>query len=521
MKIPENKTIQELFEWRFERTPKAVAHKFLDRETTYEKLNIYSNQIANGLINLGCKSDSRIAYYGKNSDYFFEFLIGTLKSNTVAVGVNWRLAPPEVSYVLNDSKSEVLFVGEEFYPIIDQILEDLPNVKKVIAVDGNHTKYEDFITWRDSQDNLSTGLKSSNQDDILQLYTSGTTGHPKGVQLTNRNFAAANESIDGIVPFEEGTTNLVCMPGYHVAGTNWGIWGYIFGCRNIIIADIDPGLILELIEQEKIRSTLFVPAVILFLISHPNALTTDYSSLNFVLYGASPIADDTILKAKEIMQCDLYQVYGLTETTGAITIMMPEDHDPKKGKLRSCGKALKGVELKIVDENGKDLKTGEIGEVISKSDLNMKGYWNKPDATKESIVNGWFYSGDAGFFDDEGYLFIHDRVKDMIVSGGENIYPAEVENALMSHKEILDAAVVGIPDDKWGESVIGFVVIEESTNLSEEEIISYARTQIAAYKCPKSIEFIKELPRNPSGKILRRELRDPYWEGIDRKVSGN
>ena len=520
MKIPENQTIQELFEWRFERTPKSVAHKFLDRETTYEELNIYSNQIANGLISLGCKPDSRIAYYGKNSDYFFEFLIGTLKSNTVAVGVNWRLAPPEVSYVLNDSKSEVLFVGEEFYPIIDQILEDLPNVKKVIAVDGNHTKYEDFISWRDSQESSSTGLKSSDQDDILQLYTSGTTGHPKGVQLTNRNFAAANESIDGIVPFEEGTTNLVCMPGYHVAGTNWGIWGYIFGCRNIIIADIDPGLILELIEQEKIRSTLFVPAVILFLISHPNALSTDFSSLNFVLYGASPIADDTIIKAKEIMQCDLYQVYGLTETTGAITIMMPEDHDPKRGKLRSCGKALKGVELKVVDENGKELKTGEIGQVISKSDLNMKGYWNKPDATKESIVDGWFYSGDAGYFDEENYLFIHDRVKDMIVSGGENIYPAEVENALMSHEKILDAAVVGIPDEKWGEAVKAFVVLSDSS-LDEDQIISYTRTKIAGYKCPRSINFISELPRNPSGKILRRELRDPYWEGIDRKVSGN
>ena len=520
MKIPENQTIQELFEWRFERTPKSVAHKFLDRETTYEELNIYSNQIANGLISLGCKPDSRIAYYGKNSDYFFEFLIGTLKSNTVAVGVNWRLAPPEVSYVLNDSKSEVLFVGEEFYPIIDQILEDLPNVKKVIAVDGNHTKHEDFISWRDFQECASTGLKSSDQDDILQLYTSGTTGHPKGVQLTNRNFAAANESIDGIVPFEEGTTNLVCMPGYHVAGTNWGIWGYIFGCRNIIIADIDPGLILELIEQEKIRSTLFVPAVILFLISHPNALSTDFSSLNFVLYGASPIADDTIIKAKEIMQCDLYQVYGLTETTGAITIMMPEDHDPKRGKLRSCGKALKGVELKVVDENGKELKTGEIGQVISKSDLNMKGYWNKPDATKESIVDGWFYSGDAGYFDEENYLFIHDRVKDMIVSGGENIYPAEVENALMSHEKILDAAVVGIPDEKWGEAVKAFVVLSDSS-LDEDQIISYTRTKIAGYKCPRSINFISELPRNPSGKILRRELRDPYWKGIDRKVSGN
>ena len=521
MKIPENKTVQELFEWRFDKTPKSIAHKFLDRETTYEELDIYSNQIANGLINLGCKPDSRIAYYGKNSDYFFEFLIGTLKSNTVAVGVNWRLAPPEVSYELNDSKSEVLFVGEEFYPVIDEILKDSPNIKKVIAVDGGHDDYEDYLTWRNSQNSSKTGLKSADQDDILQLYTSETTGHPKGVQLTNRNFAAANESIDGIVPFEEGATNLVCMPGYHVAGTNWGIWGYIFGCRNIIIADIDPGLILNLIEQEKIRSTLFVPAVILFLISHPDAETTDFSSLNFVLYGASPIADDTIIKAKEIMQCDLFQVYGLTETTGAITIMMPEDHDPKRGKLRSCGKALKGVELKVVDEDGNDLKTGEIGEVISKSDLNMKGYWNKPDATKESIVDGWFYSGDAGYFDAEGYLFIHDRVKDMIVSGGENIYPAEVENALMSHDHILDAAVVGVPDDKWGESVKGFVVVGENSSLSEDEIISYTRTQIAAYKCPKTIEFIKELPRNPSGKILRRELRDPYWEGIDRKVSGN
>ena len=521
MNIPENKTLQELFKWRFDKTPKAIAHKFLDRETTYEDLNIFSNQVANGIIDLGCSKNSRIAYYGKNSDYFFEFLIGTLKSNTVTVGVNWRLAPPEVSYVLNDSESEVLFVGEEFYPVIDQIIDELPKIKKIIAVDGNHEKYEDFISWRNSQSKNDTGLVSDLDDDILQLYTSGTTGHPKGVQLTNKNFSAANSSIDGIVPFEEGSTNLVCMPGYHVAGTNWGIWGYVFGCRNIIIADIDPGLILKLIEEEKIRSSLFVPAVILFLISHPDASTTDFSSLNFVLYGASPIADDTILKAQEIMKCDLFQVYGLTETSGAITIMLPEDHDPKKGKLRSCGKALKGVELKVVDENGADLKPGEIGEVLSKSDLNMKGYWNKPDATKESIVDGWFYSGDAGYFDEEGYLFIHDRVKDMIVSGGENIYPAEVENALMSHEEILDAAVVGIPDEKWGETVKGFVVLSDSSSLDEEQIISYTRTQIAGYKCPRSINFIPELPRNPSGKILRRELRDPYWEGIDRKVSGN
>ena len=357
-------------------------------------------------------------------------------------------------------------------------------------------------------------------DDVIQLYTSGTTGHPKGVQITNGNFSAANDSVQDSVPFAENETNLVCMPGYHIAGTNWGIWGLLHGCRNIIIADVDPNLILDLIETEKVRHALFVPAVILFLISNPKAQETDFSSLDFVLYGASPIADDTIIKAQEIMNCDLYQVYGLTETTGAITIMMPEDHDKERNKLRSCGKPLNGVEIKIIGDEGQELSTGEIGEVITKSALNMKGYWNKFDATKEAIQNEWFFSGDAGFFDDEGYLYIHDRVKDMIVSGGENIYPAEVENALMSNPDIIDAAVIGIPDEKWGESVKGFVVLKDGAKLSEVDIISYTKTQIAGYKCPKSINFIDMLPRNPSGKVLRRELREPFWEGIERKVGG-
>ena len=220
------------------------------------------------------------------------------------------------------------------------------------------------------------------------------------------------------------------------------------------------------------------------------------------------------------MDCEFWQVYGLTETNGAVTFLSPEDHDPSKGKLRSCGKPGYGAEIKVVDTKGENLPTGKVGEIIIKSGNNMKGYWNRPEATNESVVDDWFYSGDAGFFDEEGFLFIHDRVKDMIVSGAENIYPAEVENALMSHREIVDAAVVGIPDDKWGEAVKGFVVLSEGADLEESEIISYARTQIAAYKCPRTIDFVSELPRNPSGKILRRELRDPYWEGKERQVSG-
>ena len=290
-----------------------------------------------------------------------------------------------------------------------------------------------------------------------------------------------------------------------------GLAGMVTGAKNIIIPEVDPTLILRLIEEERIQHALFVPAVILFLVQHPDAENTDFSSLKTVIYGASPITDDTLIKAMDLMQCDFWQVYGLTETNGAITFLYPEDHDVSRGKLRSCGKAGKDVGLRVVDSDDNDVPVGEVGEVIIQSLNNMKGYWNRPEATAESIKDGWFYSGDIGYFDDEGFLYIHDRVKDMIVSGGENIYPAEVENALLSHPQIADAAVIGIPDDKWGESTKAFVVLSEGSSLNAKDVISYTKSKIASYKCPKTINFIDELPRNPSGKVLRRELRDPFW----------
>ena len=520
MDIKLHDSLADSFRWRCKESANSTAIKFLDREQTYAELDSNSNLIAQGLLELGIKPDSRIAYLAKNTDYFFEIFYGSLKARAVVVGVNYRLAAEEVAYVLENSNSEILFVSPEFFEIIDQISDRLSSIKKIICLEGEHKDWTTYLDWKGSSKDIDPHLSSNKDDDVVQLYTSGTTGHPKGVQITNKNFYAVTDSTIGTIPFPYGSKVMVCMPVYHVAGTNFGIWGLLQGCTNVIIPEVDPGLILDLVEKEKIELTLWVPAVILFLLQHPNSAKTDFSSLKVVVYGASPIAEDTLMNAIDLMKCGFYQVYGLTETSGAITCLVAEDHDPKKNKLRSCGKALPGVDIKVIDENGKEVNQGDVGEIITRSDLNMKGYWNNPDATEASIQNGWFYSGDAGFVDEEGFLYIHDRVKDMIVSGGENIYPAEVENALMSNEEILDAAVVGVPDKKWGESTKAFVVLSPGSSLNDKDIISYTKTKIASYKCPTSVEFIEALPRNPSGKVLRRELRAPYWEGQDRGVSG-
>jgi fatty-acyl-CoA synthase len=308
------------------------------------------------------------------------------------------------------------------------------------------------------------------------------------------------------------------MPLFHIAGVNVGVIGLCAGSKVTVLPDVDPGEILRLLDEEKISVLFMVPAVILFVMQHPNLSATDLSSVRQVIYGASPIAEELLVQASKAFKCEFMQVYGLTETTGCATHLPPEDHDPARGKLRSCGKPNTGIEIRIVGEDGKDLPVGEVGEIIMRGASNMKGYWNNPDATNDAIRNEFFYTGDAGFVDDEGYVFIHDRVKDMIVSGGENVYPAEVENALFAHPQIADVAVIGVPDERWGEAVKACVVLEAGVELAGQEIIDWARERIAGYKLPKSVDFVEALPRNPSGKILRRELREPYWEGQERRV---
>lgn len=501
--------------------PDAIAHIFNGRETTFGDLNEAANRAAQGFIAEGCKPDARVANMGKNSDLYFEMLAGALRSKTVLVGVNWRLAPPEVAYVLKDSRTEILFVTEDFYGLIDEIKDDCPDLRQIIAMDGGHGTWPSYEDWSARFEAVDPKLPHAPQDDVLQLYTSGTTGYPKGVQLTNDNLkdVVRQAREGGWADWHAGERNMVCMPLFHVAGVNIGLLGQICGCCNIILKDVDPRVILDLVEEHEINLFFMVPAIILFLIQQPDIRTRKLSSIRSILYGASPISDEVLTKAQEIFQCGFIQVYGLTETTGAASSLTPADH-VKGGKLlRSCGRPNPGVQARIVDDHDNPLPTGEVGEICLKGAFVMKSYWNRPEATEEAIVDGWFHTGDAGFFDEDGYLYIHDRVKDMIVSGGENIYPAEVENGLFSHPAIADVAVIGIPDDKWGEAVKAIVVLQPGTEASPEDIIAYAKTQIAGFKVPKSVDYTDVLPRNPSGKVLRRELREPYWKGRERNVN--
>jgi acyl-CoA synthetase (AMP-forming)/AMP-acid ligase II len=515
------KSVADITRVHAEDRPDAIALDFSDRLTTYGELDARASCVAQGLIALGQQPGARIGYLGKNVDRYFEVLFGAFKSRTVVVGVNSRLAPPEIAYVLNDAGCEVLFVGKDFYVAIEKILAECPKLKAVIAMDGGHVQWSAFESWRDAQPPHDPMLSVAPDDDVIQLYTSGTTGHPKGVQLTNANYLgimACAEAM-GLASYTPDDVVLVAMPFFHVAGVNIGLLALAQGARGIVLGDIDPQAILRLIETKRINYAFLVPAVILFLTQQPNVRAIDFSSLKVMSYGASPIAEDLLRTAKEIMGCGFMQLYGLTETTGAGTCLAPEDHEGSGAKLRSCGRPAPGMEVRIVDGEGRVLPPRQVGEIQIKGPSVMKGYWNKPEATRKSLAESWFTTGDAGFFDEAGYLYIHDRVKDMIVSGGENIYPAEVENAVFGHPAVADVAVIGVPDEKWGEAVKAIVVRKPDATVTPAEIIAYARERIAGYKLPKSVDFVEALPRNPSGKILRRELREPYWEGRQRRVN--
>ena len=478
----------------------------------------------------GLAAGERIAFLDRNGIAYFDFLFGGSLIGAVNVAVNWRLAPSEMAAIIDDSGAPVLAIHTDYLAALASMPGGLPAVRRIVVIgDTDATRCDDqraitFDAWIEGCPAEDPGHIGASDEVSMQLYTSGTTGLPKGVMLTNANLSTAIGEAGETFSISDDTVSLVAMPLFHIGGSGWALCAMSRGGRSIILRDVDPELLLQLIATERITEMFVVPAVLMMLLAAPALATTDLSSLRLVFYGASPISEDVLVKCMAALGCGFCQVYGMTETTGAITALPFEDHDPdgpRRGLLRSAGKPHNSVELRVVDpETGKDADMGEVGEVWTRSPYNMAGYWGKPEETARTVDgDGWLRTGDAGYFDAAGYLYLHDRIKDMIVSGGENIYPAEVENVLLSHPTVVDAAVIGVPDERWGETVKAIVVVAPGSVLDEADVIGFCRNTLAHYKCPTSVDVVDALPRNPSGKILKRELRAPYWAGTERSIN--
>ena len=528
---PEIVTVADIPRYQARIRPDAIAMVFENRATRYAALHERSSRAANGLKSLGLRPGARVAQLDQNSDHYFEIMLGAAKIGAVSVPVNWRLAPREIAYILQDSRAEVLFVGQRHAGLVKPLLAELTALRHVIVIGAAAETWPAYADWTAAFSDVDPGFQGSAQDTAIQIYTSGTTGQPKGVELSHastyalmRSRALERRHVDpqlGWMDFDSGDTSLITLPGFHIGGTIWVFIGLYAGGQLVILSQFEAREVLAAVARYRVSKLLLVPTMIQQVLSHRDCSTTDFSALQYLIYGASPIPFDLLREAIGMFKCRFIQVYGMTELAGAVTYLPAEDHDSAgTERMRSAGKAITGVCLDIRDAEGRSLPPGEIGEICVLSDTRMNGYWNLPEASADTTnAEGWLRSGDAGYLDNDGYLYVQDRVKDMIVSGGENIYPAEVESAIYGHPAVAEVAVIAVPDAKWGEAVKAIVVLKPDSEPDIESILAFTRTRIGAFKIPKSIDFVSSLPKNATGKVLKRELRKPYWEKRDRQVN--
>ncbi len=512
MKSSEFQTLAEMCIQQAQARPDAVAFIAGSNRQTFQQLDLSSNQVSHGLVAADVKPGSRVAIIGKDTIAHYEVLFGCAKIKAVLVDLNWRLAPPEILYILNDSETDVLFVMQEFFPLVESLVPQLTSVRTIVALDGGHP---DWPTY---------DCEYSADDAAVQMYSSGTTGRPKGVQLANYSFFRLMQGMraagDQWMSLNPDDTLLLALPQFHIGGLWWAIQGYSVGAAGVIVDTFVAWQALQLIERHQVTKAVLVPSMIQLMLEEPGCAQTDLSSFKGLLYGGSPIAPPLLRKAMEIFGCDFFQIYGLTETGNMAVCLRPADHCPEGSpRMKAAGRPLPGVEIKVIDGQGRLLPAGRSGEICIKSPSNMLGYWKNESATAQTLVGGWVHTGDVGYRDEEGYVYVCDRIKDMIIYAGENLFPAEIEAVLSEHEAVAEVAVIGIPDEKWGEVVKAFVVPRQGGEIKQRELIDFARSRIADFKVPKSVTFVDALPRNPSGKVLKRVLRAPFWQDQDRQVS--
>jgi len=493
------------------RCPDRDAIVFPDRGVclSYAELDRHSDAFAALLASRGLKPGDRIAYLGRNSDLFFPVLFGAIRAGVVLVPINWRLAAPEVAFQLEDSATRLLLCDPDLKANARGACAQLAAPPELLATEGEDSGVSLRALLKQSA--APAPLPVVPEQVVLHLYTSGTTGHPKGVLISHYALSIARHA-ELISPefalLTPASVSLSAMPNFHVGGMSWVLMGLVRFGTVVLTANPAPANMLALLTEYRVESSFIVPTVIRGIVDEIKSKNLPAPALTGMFYGAMTIGAGLLRETMDLLGCSFGQFFGMTEITGAATFLQPEDHDlTRPHLLASVGKAYPGMSIEIRDPYRRVLASGEHGEIWIRSPTRMQGYWRLPDATSQALIDDWYATGDGGYLDAEGYLYLTDRIKDMIVSGGENVYPAEVEEMLRAHPAVLDAACVGIPDPAWGESVTAMVELRPGQSVSSEELRDFARTRIAAYKCPKQFNFTSALPRTASGKVKRAELR--------------
>jgi long-chain acyl-CoA synthetase len=520
---PPLRTLVDVVRQHAARQPDAIAMICEGRRIDYARLNRVSNQVAHGIQASGAKAGDRIAYLGKESEHYYELLFGAAKSGAVLVPINWRLAAEEVEHILRDSGTTVLFVDTVSQATADRLAPELPSLKKIVPLDAPGAPGAGFAAWLSAQPETHVLARVTPETPVVQIYTSGTTGLPKGVVLGHRSFFAVRDALaeagEKWIDFYSTDVSVIGMAGFHIGGIWWATQGFAAGATNVVLREFTTAGTVELIRTLGVTTACLVPAMMRLLLAEPGVTRDDFATLRKVIYGGAPISAALLARCVEGFGCEFAQIYGLTETGNTAMCLPPADHTPDSGKMQAAGKVYPSFEVKVADPDGNPVPVGEVGEVWLKTPAAMLEYWNLPEATARTLVDGWVVTGDAGALDEDGYLFIRDRIKDMIIVAGENVYPAEVEHVIGRHPKVAESAVVGVPDERWGEVVHAFVVPVEGETLTERELALFLKGKLATFKSPLKYEFIEKVPRNPSGKILRRELRERFWQGHERRVS--
>lgn len=493
---------------------------------TWDEIDQRTDALARGLASLGVQRGDRVSVLMLNCHRYLELYYACARMGAVIVPLNIRLARPEIVFILNDSESKILVVDNTFAPHAAG-RESFPTVENIVYI-GDETPtgmihYDDVIS---KGSHMQESVDQAMEDDDLAglFYTGGTTGRAKGVMLSHKNIVSNSMHVIMAAAFTEKDTYLHAAPMFHLADAGSTFALTMVGARHAFVPMFNPELVLKVIEQEKVTLVTLVPTMINMMLNHPTAANYDLSSLRRLTYGASPMPLELLKKGLNTWGQVFSQGYGLTEAAPLLTGLDTWDHQPddspsRARRLISVGREVLGVEVRVVNVDGADVRPGEIGEIIARGPNIMQGYWHMPEATAATLVEGWLHTGDLATVDEENYIYIVDRAKDMIISGGENIYSIEVENALYTHPVVLEAAVIGIPDERWGEAVHAVVVLKPGAQADAEELIEHTRTQIAGYKVPRSLEFLPEpLPKSGAGKILKRDLREKYWMGQSRNV---